>query len=477
MSHNRPPVPVIILLVLAILGAAAYFLWPTLFPATAATGALTASGTVETTEIAIAPELSGKIAEVLVSEGDSVKAGDVLFRLDDTLLKAQRQQAAAALETAKGSAITAAAAAATVQMQYDIALNAALAQDKKARVADWFTTKPDQFDLPLWYFSRDQQISASQAEIDAAQKAFITAQEKLKRVEEKASSGDFISAETSLLEARVAFEVAKQVVDLTGGPAVDAAYVQLPKGLPYRAQIRVRKLLEDNSHDLHSAAQTIYDDAKSELDDAQETYNDALTTDGAADVFEARADLAVAEERYFTAQDYLRTLQTGSDSLQVTSAQKALDQANSAANQAQLAVSQAEANLNLIDAQMAKLTVSAPADGVVLSRNVEPGEVVNPGSSILSLGRLADLTITVYIPEDRYGEISLGQAATVSVDSFAGEAFSATVINVSDKAEFTPRNVQTVEGRKTTVFAIKLKLNDPESKLKPGMPADVTFAK
>jgi HlyD family secretion protein len=61
------------------------------------------------------------------------------------------------------------------------------------------------------------------------------------------------------------------------------------------------------------------------------------------------------------------------------------------------------------------------------------------------------------------------------VDSFAGKSFTATVIHVSDQAEFTPRNVQTTEGRKTTVFAIKLRVDDPDGKLKPGMPADVVF--
>jgi len=63
----------------------------------------------------------------------------------------------------------------------------------------------------------------------------------------------------------------------------------------------------------------------------------------------------------------------------------------------------------------------------------------------------------------------------VKVDSYPQEAFTATVIRVADQAEFTPRNVQTVEGRRTTVYALKLSVPNPEGKLKPGMPADVTF--
>jgi multidrug efflux pump subunit AcrA (membrane-fusion protein) len=88
---------------------------------------------------------------------------------------------------------------------------------------------------------------------------------------------------------------------------------------------------------------------------------------------------------------------------------------------------------------------------------------------------LDDLTITVYVPEDRIGQVLLGEKAKVNVDSFPGEAFGATVTYISDQAEFTPRNVETVSGRKNTVFAVKLKLDDASGRLKPGMPADITF--
>jgi HlyD family secretion protein len=93
----------------------------------------------------------------------------------------------------------------------------------------------------------------------------------------------------------------------------------------------------------------------------------------------------------------------------------------------------------------------------------------------MTLGLLDDLTLTVYVPEDRYGEISLGENAQVSVDSFPGEIFKGVVVLISDEAEFTPRNVQTAEGRSSTFYAIKLQLDDPTGKLKPGMPADVVF--
>jgi len=120
-------------------------------------------------------------------------------------------------------------------------------------------------------------------------------------------------------------------------------------------------------------------------------------------------------------------------------------------------------------------TITSPIDGVVLNRLVEPDEMVAPGSPVLVVASMNDLTVTVYVPEDSYGQVTLGEAVDVKVDSFPNETFAAKVAHISDQAEYTPRNVQTVEGRKTTVFAIKLALAPSGGKLKPGMPADVYF--
>lgn len=443
MQTKRPIFVVIALTIIALLASATYFYR---FNSPVKT-ALTASGTIEATEVLIAPEVSGRVAEVLVNEGDLVRAGDVLFRINDSLQQAQRSVAASALETAKAAAQTADSAVASAQAQYDLTLTAAQSEQKTNRSADWSATQPIEYNQPAWYFEKTEQAVAAQKEMENDQASLDVAQNKLATVIEKAASGDFLAAEKRLVSARTAFEVAQNVLTLT----------------------------TSTDQSLKDSAQQTFDDTVSELTSAQKAYHDVITTSGAADVLTARADLRVAQERYDAAQDHLRTLQTGDLSLKVVAAQKILDQANAAASQAQIAIQQAEANLKLIDTQIGKLTVSAPADGMILTRAVEPGEVVMPGSGLLTMARLGDLTITVYIPEDRYGEISLGQTASMMVDSFPGESFVATVVHISGKAEFTPRNVQTVAGRMTTVFAIKLSLTDASGKLKPGMPADVLF--
>ncbi len=134
-----------------------------------------------------------------------------------------------------------------------------------------------------------------------------------------------------------------------------------------------------------------------------------------------------------------------------------------------------QAELDLLDLQIQKLSVTSPVDGVVLTRTANLGEIVQMGAPVFLVGKLSELEITVYLPEYRYGEVNLGQTATVSVDSFPDQVFTATVVSIADQAEYTPRNVQTAEGRRNTVFAIKLSIENTDGKLKPGMPADVDF--
>jgi multidrug resistance efflux pump len=142
---------------------------------------------------------------------------------------------------------------------------------------------------------------------------------------------------------------------------------------------------------------------------------------------------------------------------------------------ANAAVAQAEAAIKALDVQADRLVVRAPQEGIILVRNVQVGEVLTPGATAFVIGKLATLQITIYLPESLYGRVKVGQTTRVMVDSYPDVTFAATVVHIADQAEFTPRNVQTVEGRRTTVYAIKLDVPNPDGKLKPGMPADVTF--
>ena len=432
MNHKRPPLPAIVLL-LIVLAFSIYFIVTQSKDEQA--GVLTASGTIEATQINLSPEMAGKVKEVLIEEGQAVRTGDPVLSLDDSLLAAQRTVASAAVDSAKAAVVSA-------QTKYDQTLQAALAAQEAQRNKDWRVSAPIEFDQPSWYFNQAEQLAAAQAEVDNARAALDAALANLDTVIKDINNADYIEAEKRLANARIAFQIADEI------------------------KIQTENVVESGG--LVDAAYDYFNAAEDELDAAQDAFNVLADSQADDDVQYARGQVLVYQQRYDAAYKTLLSLQTGAESPAVVAALNTLEQAKTA-------VAQAEPNLALIDTQMTKLTVYAPMDGVVLTRNVEPGEFVQPGATAFTMADLGNITITVYVPEDRYGEIKLGQQAEVTVDSFPGETFTAEVTHIADQAEFTPRNVQTVEGRSSTVFAIKLKVNNDDGKLKIGMPADVVF--
>ena len=433
MNHKSIPVPVRIVLALVVLGAIGYLAFLTLN--TNGNGELTASGSIEAVIVNVSPELAGKVTGVDVAEGVLVNANDPLLHLDPSLLTAQRAVAASVLDSAK-------AALTTAQTKFDQTLQAALSAQDAQRAKDLRVSAPDEFNQPLWFIDQTDQLAAAQTEVDAAKIALDKANANLEKVISDLGNAQYLDAEKKLSEARAAFLIADKV-KVQAENAVEAGAVQ-------------------------DAAYDYYNDVLDELQRAQDDFNALTNTEAEDDIKYARGQVVIAQQRYDAAYTRLLSLQTGTESPAVISAKNTLDQA-------QTAVDQAQANLDLLDAQIAKLDVYAVMSGVILSRNVEPGEFVQPGAVALTMADLTNLTITVYVPEDRYGQVSLGQTAEVSVDSFPGLTFTATVVHIADQAEFTPRNVQTVEGRSSTFYAIKLQVSDPDGKLKIGMPADVVF--
>jgi len=119
--------------------------------------------------------------------------------------------------------------------------------------------------------------------------------------------------------------------------------------------------------------------------------------------------------------------------------------------------------------------LAAPLGGVVLSKNYEEGEFLPPGAVLATVADLSDCWVKVYLPSTVLGRVKAGGAADVRVDSFPDRVFRGKVRAVSDRAEFTPRQSLTTEERANLVFAVEVAVENPESLLKPGMPADVTF--
>ena len=119
------------------------------------------------------------------------------------------------------------------------------------------------------------------------------------------------------------------------------------------------------------------------------------------------------------------------------------------------------------------MTLYSPVNGVVLTKNYEVGEYVSAGMSVLTVVDLSDCWVRVYVPSDVLGVIKVGQECSVKIDAYPDRAFTGKIKEISDSAEYTPRNSITKRERANLVFAVKVALPNEEGIFKPGMVADV----
>jgi HlyD family secretion protein len=195
------------------------------------------------------------------------------------------------------------------------------------------------------------------------------------------------------------------------------------------------------------------------LDLALEIRKNPLQLQAAVDG--AKAQLDSAEAQLAQAQARLDLVRAGARAEQIQAAEAQVAQARAAQRQ--------------IEVQIGKATLTAPRAGIVLSRSLHQGEQANPGATIMTVGALDTVRLTIYISETDIGRVRQGQKANVTVDSFPGQVFAGTVTFIAQEAQFTPRNVQTKDERATTVFAVRIELTNSDHGLKPGMPADAVI--
>jgi HlyD family secretion protein len=137
-------------------------------------------------------------------------------------------------------------------------------------------------------------------------------------------------------------------------------------------------------------------------------------------------------------------------------------------------VAQAEASVGQVDAAIEYAVIKAPFDGLVSLRHREPGEIVQPGAPVLTIINPDDRWVRIYVRGDEVGRVKIGQAATITADSYPEREYEGRVIFIASEAEFTPRNVQTTAERVKLVYRIKVQITgDPSFDLKPGLAADV----
>lgn len=143
--------------------------------------------------------------------------------------------------------------------------------------------------------------------------------------------------------------------------------------------------------------------------------------------------------------------------------------------QAKANVERIKANLDLIKKNLNDCYVISPISGTLVQRFVEAGETVTNLSSLVKVSDLSQVELMVYVNEKDLPKIKLGQPVAVKVDAFPDKTFEGRVIFISPEAEFTPKNIQTKEERTKLVFAVKVKIDNPNLELKAGIPADAVI--
>lgn len=175
----------------------------------------------------------------------------------------------------------------------------------------------------------------------------------------------------------------------------------------------------------------------------------------------SRTLMEAAQKDLETSQEQVRIARLGSREDQISAARWAIRQAESAVSQLEQRISDSE--------------IVSPISGRVSIKNMEQGEIVRAGSTIITLVDLDRPWVRVFIPENKLGRVKLGMQAEIISDTFPDKTYQGIIRNIATEAEFTPKNVQTQEERIKLVYAVKVYVDNPNQELKPGQPVDAVI--
>ena len=214
-----------------------------------------------------------------------------------------------------------------------------------------------------------------------------------------------------------------------------------------------RKVIPEKVKDASSLK---YETAYKEHEGAQQAY--ALLKEGYR-----TESIQVGRSRLHEAQAALKLARINLKKIEV--AEKEVDVARAQVRAAQAAVKLAEIQLRYTE-------LISPVKGVVTSRNAEPGEVVTTGQEVISISDLSEVDLRIFVDETEIGRVKPGQKVDVKIDTFADKVYQGKVSFISSEGEFTPKIIQTRKERVKLVYLVKIKIPNPDSELKSGMPAD-----
>ncbi len=387
-----------------------------------APGPLEASGFIEAKEVSVVSEVGGRVDQVLADESDTVTAGQIVVVLDDGLLQADRLEAQAAVTVANASLDNLLAGA----TEEEIAVAQTVIDEAEASLVGMQNTS-----YQSWVIANDPQDVALQ--IAATEYEVAQLDQQMQQIHNSLDNLRYEYDDITINhEPGDPVDVSRQDNLLMEIERVSAQLAVVTA--QYNGAVRKLELLNQQ-----------YEQPLAHLAEARSAYSQVA-------VAEARVELAKAQYDVVVADPVPPEISIAEAQIQL-----------------------AGANVALVDARINQLTLIAPVDGVITTRAIAEGETASPGVSLLTIADLETLKLVVYIPETQIGRVRLSAPVEITVDSYPGEAFEGTIVNIGREAEFTPRNVQTEEERVNLVFAVEIRIDNEGGELKPGMPADVVI--
>ena len=390
------------------------------------------SGVMEATEVDVAALVSGRLVTVATAEGARVKAGDLISEIEHEELAANLQGAEGALQAARAELARAQALLAGSAVTRD---NARTAYDKRTELTGRYQGAKAQHEAAL--AAREQ----AKAKLD-----LVRAGTRIEQIDQARAAA--ASAETNFANAERELARLERL---------------LADGAVPQQQVDLQRTARD-------AAGAARDQARARLAEAEAGARSEDERQAEAALAQAEANARAAAQGLATAEELYRDRLALKQELDAAEAQyRAAGEAKAAA---EAQVEAAEAARAAAVKKLDDATVRAPMEGVVVLKIREPGETVAAGQPILRLADLDHMWLRVYVPETELPRVKLGQAAEVTTDADPGKSYQGRVTEISQQAEFTPKNVQTREQRVKLVFGVKVSVENPGQELKPGMPAD-----
>lgn len=210
-----------------------------------------------------------------------------------------------------------------------------------------------------------------------------------------------------------------------------------------------------------TSAKDTMEDARKNYRRYEQLFKQGVVTEKERDTVKLSYDNA--KSRFDDREAALRQAKSNLKNIEAT--EKEIEAANAQAKQAKAAMEQSDIQL-----QYARLL--APFNGIITSRNVEPGEVVTTGREVLSMADLSTVDLKIFVDETEIAKVKPGQDVDVKVDTFPNKTYKGKVAFISPEGEFTPKIIQTKKERVKLVYLVKVSIPNPDLELKTGMPAD-----